>query len=81
MSRIVSSFLPATLAYYYNKYENYIMLIVLALLCMNILDGVIGFLCSGVLKGIEWLVELIPFFESPLYCCLLYHLLLTKLVL
>ena len=63
-SRIVSSFLPATLAYYYNKYENYIMLIVLALLCMNILDGVIGFLCSGVLKGIEWLVELIPFFEN-----------------
>ena len=63
-SRIVSSFLPAKLAYYYNKYENYIMLVVLALLYMNVLDGVIIFLRSGILKGFEWLIELIPFFEN-----------------
>ena len=60
-SRIVTSFLPAKLAYYYNKYENYIMLIVLALLYLNILDGAIYWLRSGLLTGLEWLVQLIPF--------------------
>lgn len=60
-SRIISSFLPAKLAYYYNKYENYIMLIVLALLYLNILDGAIYFLRNGLLNGLTWLVELIPF--------------------
>lgn len=65
-SRIISSFLPAKLAYYYNKYENYIMLIVLALLYMNILDGAIYFLRGGLLSGLEWLVELIPFRASEI---------------
>ena len=60
-SRIISSFLPAKLAYYYNKYESYIMLIVLALLYLNILDGVIFFLRNGLLSGLRWLIELIPF--------------------
>ena len=60
-SRIISSFLPAKLAYYYNKYESYIMLIVLALLYFKILDGVIFYLRDGLMSGLTWLVELIPF--------------------
>jgi Zn-dependent protease len=60
-SRIVSSVLPAKLAYYYNKYENYIMLAVLALLYFNVLDGVIFSLRDGLMNGLVWLVELIPF--------------------
>lgn len=60
-SRIITSFLPAKLAYYYNKYESYIMLIVLALLYLNILDGVIYWLRGGLLSGLDWLVTLIPF--------------------
>lgn len=60
-SRIISSVLPTKLAYYYNKYENYIMLIVLALLYFNILDGVIFYLRDGLMNGLMWLVELIPF--------------------
>ena len=60
-SRIVSSFLPAKLAYYYNKYENYIMLAVLALLYLNILDGVIYWLRGGLITFLNWLVTRIPF--------------------
>lgn len=60
-SRIVSSVLPAKLAYYYNKYENYIMIAVLLLLYFNILDGVIFYLRDGLMSALLWLAELIPF--------------------
>lgn len=60
-SRIISSFLPAKLAFYYNKYENQIMLIVLLLLYLNVLDSVIFWLRGGLLTGLDWLVRLIPF--------------------
>ena len=60
-SRIVTALLPAKLAYYYNKYEGYIMIAVFALLYFNILDNVIYFLRNGLLVGIEWLTGLIPF--------------------
>ena len=60
-SRIITAVLPAKLAYYYNKYESYIMLAVFALLYLNVLDGAIYFLRDGLLSCIEWLTELIPF--------------------
>ncbi len=65
-SRIITSLLPAKISYYYNRYEQYIMIAVLALLWFNVLDGVIYFLRDGVLKGMTWLLELLPFFDIPL---------------
>lgn len=62
-SRIISAVLPAKLAYYYNKYENYIMVAVLLLLYMNVLDGIIYFLRDGLLTALEWITELIPLFD------------------
>lgn len=62
-SRIITAVLPAKLAYYYNRYESYIMLAVFALLYLNILDGAIYFLRDGLLSGLEGLAELIPFPE------------------
>lgn len=60
-SRIVSSFLPAKLEYYYNKYENYIMLVVLVLLWRGSLDSIIFRLADKLLAGLDFIVRLIPF--------------------
>lgn len=60
-SRIVSSILPSKIAYYYNKYESYIMIVVLLLLWRGSLDSIIFFLGNKVLYGLDWLVRLIPF--------------------
>lgn len=65
-SRIVTCILPSKLAYYYNKYERYIMIIVLALLYFNVLDGVIYFFIEKILAGMTGLLELLPFFNIPL---------------
>lgn len=60
-SRIVTSVLPAKMAYYYNKYEQYIMIVVLILLWRGGLDGVINFFGTKLLTVLEFLVQLIPF--------------------
>jgi len=60
-SRIISALLPAKASYYYNKYENYIMLVVLILLWRGSLDSIILFLGNKLLMGLNLLVTLIPF--------------------
>ena len=60
-SRIISSILPAKISYYYNKYESYIMIVVLILLWRGSLDSVIFFLGNKLLTGLDFLVRLIPF--------------------
>lgn len=60
-SRILSAVLPAKIAYYMNKYEQYIMLVVLALLWMGRLDGIISFFGDKLLAVLDSLVRLIPF--------------------
>ncbi len=60
-SRILSAVLPAKIAYYMNKYEQYIMLVVLALLWMGRLDGIISFFGEKLLAVLDSLVRLIPF--------------------
>ena len=60
-SRIITSVLPAKIAYYYNKYEQYIMIVVLILLWRGGLDGVINFFGTKLLTVLEFLVQLIPF--------------------
>lgn len=60
-SRIITSVLPAKLAYYYNKYEQYIMIAVLVLLWRGRLDGVINFFGTKLLTALDFLVSLIPF--------------------
>lgn len=65
-SRIITAVLPAKIAYYYNKYEQYIMIIVLALLYFNVLDGIIYSARDLILKGMTYLIELLPFFSFPL---------------
>ena len=60
-SRIISSLLPAKVAYYYNKYESYIMLVVFILLWRGSLDGIIFFFGNKILAGIDFLIRLIPF--------------------
>lgn len=63
-SRIISAVLPAKIAYYYNKYENYIMLVVLLLLYFNILDGAIFFLRDGLMAALEGFFGLFPFSDK-----------------
>lgn len=63
-SRIISSVLPAKLAYYYNKYENYIMIAVFALLYTNVLDAPINFLTNGLSSAISSIFEMLPFFGN-----------------
>ena len=60
-SRIITALLPSKLAYYYNKYEQYIMIGVLVLLWKGGLDGVINFFGGKLLYLLELLVRLIPF--------------------
>ena len=60
-SRIITAVLPSKLAYYYNKYEQYIMIGVLVLLWKGGLDGVINFFGGKLLYLLELLVRLIPF--------------------
>ena len=60
-SRILSTVLPAKISYYFDKYENYIMLVVLFLLWRGSLDNVIFFLGNKLLYVLDWLVRLIPF--------------------
>ncbi len=56
-SRIVSTMLPGKIAYYYLKYERYIMLAVLLLLWHGAFDGILSFLSGHVFDGIMWLLE------------------------
>ena len=60
-SRLVSVILPAKIAYVIEKYEQFIMLGVLVLLWFGRLDNIINTLGGGLLNGLTWLVELIPF--------------------
>ena len=59
-SRVVSVLLPSKIAYYYLKYEQIIMIVVFALLYLGGLDGILGFLRSGVIRGMTWLLDLTP---------------------
>lgn len=58
-SKIVSVILPGKIAYYYLKYERYMMIAVLALLYLNVLDGALVFLTGHLHYGIVWLIDLI----------------------
>ncbi|MBQ7400178.1 MAG: site-2 protease family protein [Clostridia bacterium] len=60
-SRIISTILPAKVAYFFDKYENYIMLVVLFLLWRGSLDSIIIFLGDKLLAGLDFIVTLIPF--------------------
>lgn len=51
-SRILSAILPGKYAYYYLKYEQYIMIAVFVLLYVGILDGALTWLVSHLLDGI-----------------------------
>lgn len=63
-SRIVSSLLSGNLAYYYNKYENIIMLFVFVLLSRGILSTPINLAAGFIAKGLESIIELLPIFEN-----------------
>ena len=58
-SRIVSTILPGKWAFYYLKYERYIMLVVLLLLWQGAFDGILSFLAGHVYDGLMWVVDLI----------------------
>lgn len=60
-SRIISVLLPAKVSYFLDKYEQYIMLVVMALLWFGKLDGIISTLGGLLLTGLDFLVRLIPF--------------------
>ena len=51
-SRILSALLPGKIAYYYLRYEQYIMIAVFALLYLGILDGILSTLVNLILTGI-----------------------------
>ena len=62
-SRIVSVLLPGKIAYYYLKYERYIMLVMFVLLYQGAFRGILRFLSSGLLSG---LFAVCNFIFSPL---------------
>lgn len=62
-SRILSAALPGKIAYYYLKYERYIMIAMFVLLYQGTLDSVLTFLSGGLLDGIFTVVD---FIFSPL---------------
>ncbi len=62
-SRIISAVLPGKAAYYYLKYERYIMIIMFVLLYQGALDNVLRFLSGGLLNGI---ITVVDFIFSPL---------------
>ena len=62
-SRILSAALPGKIAYYYLKYERYIMLAMFVLLYQGALDNVLTFLSSGLLNGI---LTVVGFIFTPL---------------
>ncbi len=62
-SRIAYIFMPPKTYFGIMKYEKYIMLGVIIVMCMGLLDAPLSFLSNGVLSGMEWLVELIPIFK------------------
>lgn len=61
-SRLLSVILPPKIAFTLAKYEQYIMLVVLALLYFGRLDGIISFCSTGILNGMNWLLDFIPIF-------------------
>ena len=58
-SRIVSTLLPGKWAFYYLKYERYIMLAVLILLWQGAFEGILSFLAGHVFNGLMRLIDLI----------------------
>ena len=60
-SRLLSVLLPARISAKLDKYEQYIMLVVLALLWFGKLDGIIIFLGNKLLSALTFIIELIPF--------------------
>ena len=60
-SRLLSVLLPARISAKLDKYEQYIMLVVLALLWFGRLDGIIIFFGNKLLSALTFIIELIPF--------------------
>lgn len=60
-SRLLTAALPSKIAFYFYKYEQYVMLAVLALLWLGKLDGIIIFLGNKLLWLLDTFVTLIPF--------------------
>ncbi len=62
-SRILSAVLPGKIAYYYLRYEQYIMIIVLLLLWQGAFDGLLTFLSEGLLN---FVFKAVSFILKPL---------------
>ena len=62
-SRILFVFLPDKLYFGIMKYEQYIQIALIVLLYLGLLSGPLSALCGAILNGMEWLLELIPFFK------------------
>ena len=62
-SRILSAVLPGKIAYYYLRYEQYIMIIVLLLLWLGAFDGLLSFLSNGLLN---FVFKAVSFILKPL---------------
>ena len=62
-SRILFVVLPDKLYFGIMKYEQYIQIALIVLLYLGLLSGPLSALCGVILDGMEWLIELIPFFK------------------
>lgn len=60
-SRLLSVLMPPAWYYKIMQYERYIAIGMLVLLYIGVLDGPLSFLVTGLLRGMEWIIELIPF--------------------
>lgn len=60
-SRLLSVILPPKAAYTLARYENYIMLGLIVLLYLGKLDGIISYLGSAIVSGLDFVISLIPF--------------------
>ncbi len=59
-SRIVSVLLPGRIAYYYLKYERYIMIAVFLLLYIGVLNDLLDTLRAFLISGMDFLLDLTP---------------------
>ena len=62
-SRILFVVLPDKLYFGIMKYERYIQIALIALLYLGFLTVPLSIACNAIISGMEWLIELIPFFK------------------
>lgn len=60
-SRLLTALLPLDKYYRVMQYERYIMIALMVLVCAGAFSNILTVVTQGVIGGIDWLLDLIPF--------------------